>query len=311
MSGRAAAWAEFLLGDIADLRGQYADADQRYDRSEAGARAASEWGLAALTAYRRGRVASAQGRFTAAEEHFNRCVQTCEERAVAEGWAGSLLSLAWMARLRDAPPDSVRTGLERALERAQETGDAQIQSAAHRQLGFLAWDRFRDRADAQHHYDAAHAISTERQEAKELGAIEGELGYLASEWGDLDAAEEHSWRSIEIARRIGDAHLLASAYWNLGRALQRRGDLDGAEHWHGRSRDQQQLLGNPTGEAVAELSLAQVRRLQGRAEEARESLVAAQRLVEAHGFGELRDDLAQEAQAQGLGREAGPESHPD
>jgi tetratricopeptide (TPR) repeat protein len=212
----------------------------------------------------------------------------CAESGTTDGWAGSMLSLAWVHRQRGASADEVREEFEAALGRARLTGDSQIEAAAHRELGFLAWDRLHDEALARDHYEAARDISKRRGETKELGAVHAVLGYLEVEWGNVETAADHSWEAIRIATRIGDSHMLATAYDHLGLAWEARGELDSAAQWYERASQKEQQIDNPSGRVITALHLAGVYRKQGLTTEAAEALTLAQRLVQMYGLVDLQ-----------------------
>ncbi|GAB1691192.1 tetratricopeptide repeat protein [Krasilnikovia sp. M28-CT-15] len=290
--------AAFLLGEVADLGGQYDAAAAHFSDSRQAGAEAGLWPIVTLSVYRLGRIASARSRLAEAEELLRECVAECERHAVTDGLAGALLSLGWVERQQGASEEAVERRFEEALARARGV-DSQVEASAHRELGYLAWTRFGRQEDAREHLARARVICERHHDVKELGAVHTTLGYLEVQWGDTDAAIDNLWAAVDIARRIGDAHLLASAYDHLGQAWERRGELGGAEDWYDRSLDTQTQIGNPSGRAVTHLHRSRVRRLQGRGAAAAADLDAARRLVVAYGITDLGARVAEEERALG------------
>ncbi len=291
-SAAAIAQSAFFLGEVADLQGRYDEAAAHFQNSQDAGHSAGLSSLVALALYRLGRIASARGRLGEAEDYLDRCLEACAESGVTEGWAGAMLSLAWVHRQRGASVDDVRQGFDAALSKARQTGDFQVEASAHRELGFLAWDRLGDEALAREHYVTARTISERQKEAKELGAVHAVLGYLEVQWGNVDAAADHSWEAIRIANAIGDSHMLATAYDHLGLAWEARGDFDGAAQWYQRSSQKEEQIGNPSGLVITGLHLAVVLRKQGRPAEAAAELTNARRLAEMYGLVDLQSQVA-------------------
>ena len=293
----ARARTAFLLGEVADLKGSYDEADQRFRESLRLSTTADIWSLATCSQYRLGRIAASRSRFGEAEEHFSNCIETCQRHDVTDGWAGALLSLGWVERQRGATGTQVKGRLDQALAKARETGDAQIEASAHRELGYLAWTLSGDEKECRRHLEQARAISESHNEIKELGAVHTTLGFLETKWGDTRGAIQNSWEAVRIAKSIGDNHMLASAYDHLGQAWEQRGDLVAAEEWYRRGGAEEAQIDNPSGRAVTHLHLGRVRRKQGRRVEATEDLATARRLVVSYGITELLPRVEEEEQA--------------
>ena len=145
--------------------------------------------------------------------------------------------------------------------------------------GSVAWVRLRDRETCESHYGAAQQLATEHSLAKEIGAIHNELAYLNAEWGDLEAAEDHSRAAIDAAQALGDRYLLPGTYTNLAKVLVRRGDLDSAQEWLERSVREFSQFGNPGGEAYALHELAHLEGTRGQRPAALAHLERAHRLA--------------------------------
>ncbi|MCX5801141.1 MAG: tetratricopeptide repeat protein [Candidatus Eisenbacteria bacterium] len=77
-----------------------------------------------------------------------------------------------------------------------------------------------------------------------------QLGMVAQHRGDLDAAEEWYRKSLEIDKALGHRPGMASSYHQLGMVAQHRGDLDAAEEWYRKSLEIKKALGNRPGMAI-------------------------------------------------------------
>ena len=291
------AQSAFLLGEVADLKGENDQAIAHYEASKNAGITAEMWPIVTLSLYRLGRVASARGRLTESEEHLNECVEVCAQRGITAGLAGALLSLGWIERQGGAPTDVVMQRFSDALTVARESGDSQAEASAHRELGYMAWTRSHDEKESRRHFEEARTISERENEVKELGAVHATLGFLELQWGDTRAAIDDSWAAVRIAKRIGDIHLLATAYDHLGQAWEARGDLQGAEAWYRRSLDKTLKTDNPSGRVVTNVHLGRVLRKQGRLEEASTDLQTARQLVVSHGLTELMPRVVEEEEA--------------
>ena len=74
-----------------------------------------------------------------------------------------------------------------------------------------------------------------------------QLGIVAQDRGDLDAAEDWYRKSLAIKEALGDRPGMATSYHQLGMVAQERGDLDAAEDWYRKSLAIKEALGNRPG----------------------------------------------------------------
>ncbi|WP_321339464.1 tetratricopeptide repeat protein [uncultured Cohaesibacter sp.] len=84
---------------------------------------------------------------------------------------------------------------------------------------------------------------------RHLASIYHQLGMVAQDRGDLDAAETWYKKSLEIREALGNRPGMASSYHQLGRVAQDRGNLDTAETWYKKSLEIREALGNRPGMA--------------------------------------------------------------
>jgi tetratricopeptide (TPR) repeat protein len=89
-----------------------------------------------------------------------------------------------------------------------------------------------------------------------MSANYGQLGILALDRGDYDAAEPLYRRAFEIAERLGDQAGMSIGYHQLGILAQARGNYDTAELFYHRSLEIDQRLGDQAGIGAGYASLA-------------------------------------------------------
>ena len=111
-----------------------------------------------------------------------------------------------------------------------------------------------------HHLDAAEAtyrrvsdmLTTQPDSptrSNYLATTHHQLGRVAQQRGELDAAEHWYQQSLTITEQLGNRPYMASTYHQLGRIAQDRGELDTAEHWYQQSLTITEQLGNRPGMA--------------------------------------------------------------
>ena len=142
--------------------------------------------------------------------------------------AGRLHLTAGVLAYADRNLDRARDHFERALERAEETGDRRVLAFGLCNLAGTSVARLDELEDATELVDRglaeARSIGDRGLVADGLNA-KGELMRLA---GDLDAAETAYREALELNQAIGDRHYEAISQANLGHVALARGDIDGA-----------------------------------------------------------------------------------
>ena len=271
-------------GRALDQRGRLDEALVHYESAVSFAEAASDHQTLADALYRRGRVRNARSEFDGAQVDLARCIATCHAHRLTRPEARAQLALAWADKERGASDDDVVRAFEAALRLAEAQDDHATVSDAHRQLGFHAWVRFRDRPTVERHYDEALRLALDHSLAKEVGAIHKELTYLATEWGDAAAAEDHFRLSMEAAGLLHDAYLLPGASTNRALALLQAGDAPAARSLLQASSERFAEQRNPGGEAFVLHELARLESAEGADALASEYLGRALALARAHGL---------------------------
>jgi tetratricopeptide (TPR) repeat protein len=94
----------------------------------------------------------------------------------------------------------------------------------------------------------------------EMAAAYLNLGAVAQERGELDAAQNWYTKSLAIDEKLGNRPGMAGAYHQLGMVAQGRGELDAAQNWYTKSLAINQELGNRPGMATNYHQLGNVAR---------------------------------------------------
>lgn len=106
---------------------------------------------------------------------------------------------------------------------------AKDDTARSNALALICYHLARSRPDSARLVgEQALALAGRIGSPKALRAAHTSLGWLASEQGHLDSAEQHLNKAMDIARREGDVTDQASALLNLGWVAEKRGDNAGA-----------------------------------------------------------------------------------
>ena len=276
------AQCRWLQGSIADLRSDYSGALERFKDALQLYETANDCSGMARTLFRIGRIHNALDAFDTANEHFQRCIHTCEEHTVTDGWAASLLGIAWTLQERSSDVEKVLKLYQQSIERAEQSNDLETLSSAHRQMGFLLWTKRRQKDEAQEHYKQALQVSEKGSLVKEIGTIHMDMGYLYDEWGEYDKAQQSCQQAIEIFKALGNNYGLSSTYLNLGKVFESKQDLEAAVVWYNQSRSISASINNPGGQAYACFRLGKVLRQQGKLAEAEAVLLKAARLSKEH-----------------------------
>jgi tetratricopeptide (TPR) repeat protein len=134
-------------------------------------------------------------------------------------------------------------------------------------IGLAWWELGHGDLDAaQHHADRALSLAEESGNSAEVIEARDVLEAIATIRGDFDTAEQHTRVTLEMAQRIGDPSLEATAEGRLGVALHLRADGCGslddyraaARHYE-RELELERTLDDRLGGLRVVLNLAQVR----------------------------------------------------
>jgi len=210
------------LGIIAQLRGDYQQAEERYRASltiseELGDRA----GIA--TAYHQlGMIAELRGDYQQAEERYRASLTIKEELGNRAGIANSYGQLGIIAQLR-GDYQQAEERYRASLTISEELGDRASIATAYHQLGMIAELRG-DYQQAEERYRASLTISEELGDRASIATAYHQLGIIAELRGDYQQAEERYRASLTIEEELGNRAGIADSYLQLGvlRTEQRR-----------------------------------------------------------------------------------------
>jgi tetratricopeptide (TPR) repeat protein len=254
------------LGEIAEARGDYPTAEQRYQASltidqELGDRA----GLAD-SYHHLGNVAYSRSDYPAAEQHYQASVAIFEELGDRVGLASGYHQLGMLAHAR-GDYDTAEQRYQASLTIFKELGDRARLASSYGQLGTLARDRG-DYDTAEQRYQASLTITEELGDRATNSITYHQLGMLAHARGDYDTAEQRYQAALTIKEELGDRAGLSSTYHQLGMLAHDRGDYDTAEQRYQAALTIAEELGDRAGAASTLSQLGNLRTNQGRAADA-------------------------------------------
>ncbi|MGH2941190.1 MAG: tetratricopeptide repeat protein [Solirubrobacteraceae bacterium] len=247
-SAKAAAYIH-ELGLLAERRGDYETAEQRYTQSLAiDERLGNQAGLA-RSHHQLGILAQHRGDYETAEQRYTQSLAIDERLGNQAGRAISYHQLGILAQHRgDYETAEQRYG--QALAIFERLGDQASLATSYHQLGILAQHRG-DCETAEQRYGQALAIFERLGDQAGRASSYGQLGILARLRGDYETAEQRYAQALEIAERLGDQAGLARSYHQLGILAQLRGDCETAEQRYTQALAIFERLGNQAGLATS------------------------------------------------------------
>jgi class 3 adenylate cyclase/tetratricopeptide (TPR) repeat protein len=202
--------------------------------------------------------------------------------------SGEVVSVAIVSRaLRARASTRSRLGrtheatsdLERALELAEQAGDASLEAWVHISMAdHLRQLRRHERAQTSAW--RASAIAVEVGQARLSAAALGQLGAVALATSDLGAATERLAEAIEYAVAGGDRIVEGRSVGQLGLVARRRGNWEQTEILYRRAIEIHRQTGDRSSEGVWLGNLGVLLLHQGAVIEAQETLESAHRLAE-------------------------------
>jgi tetratricopeptide (TPR) repeat protein/pimeloyl-ACP methyl ester carboxylesterase len=238
----------WTLAEIQDIRSEYPAALNLFRESLQAFETVQNYEGLATCRWRVGRVRNALGDLSTALEDFRVCIEICDQQKMTRPKTAALLDQAWTLG-QQGDRDRALALMEPSLELAAKSGDFRTQASASRQIGWILWDYRRETEKSRECYRQSLEIATSHGLLKELGAVHGDLGYLLTQWGDSQAAEESCRTAIKIREALGDQHGLASSYLNLGLVFQTRQDYVEESRCYNKSLEIYRRLKVPSGEA--------------------------------------------------------------
>ncbi|MGI5243969.1 tetratricopeptide repeat protein [Dactylosporangium sp. CA-139066] len=245
------------LGNLAHRRGDYAEAERRYQQSLAiFEELGDQLGLASCN-HQLGMLAQGRGDHAEAERRYQWAIGMFEQLGEQAGQAAGHHQLGILAYLRGDDAEAGRR-YERSLAIREQLGDQAGLALGYHQLGLLA-QRRGDHAEAERRYQQSLAIFAELGDRASRAAGYHQLGILAHRRGDYTEAERRYRQSLAIKEQLGDQSGLATSYGQLGILAQDRGDHTEAERLYQRSLVMFEQLEDQAGVATNLSQLASVR----------------------------------------------------
>lgn len=294
-----------LLGDAAQLTGQYPEAISHYEACLAAAdetpteriRAldglgrvhmnqsdypkAAEWSAQALALARSegyplgearaletlGDTAFLQADHPTALAHYEESLRLYRELDERTGIAAILNNLGKIATLK-ANNAQAQVYLEECLSLSQELGDRQRMGVVLNNLGNLALDQG-DYPTTRRHYERSLSIRRDIGDRTGIGASLGNLAILAHRQGSADEAREYGEASLRERRAIGDRKGTANALGILASVAYNQNDYATAQYYYGEILETQRAINERWGMATSLLNLGELARVRGSYAEAR------------------------------------------
>ncbi|MGI5398387.1 tetratricopeptide repeat protein [Streptomyces sp. CA-135486] len=256
------------LGMIAQLRGEYGQAEEHYRAALSISEELGDRSGIAGVYHQLGMIAQDRGMYGEAEEHYRAALSISEELGDRSGLAGGYHQLGLIAQLRGEYGEA-EEHYRAALSISEELGDRSGLAGGYHQLGLIAQLRG-EYGQAEEHYRAALSISEELGDRSGLAGGYHQLGRIAQERGDFQQAEEHYRRALAIKEELGNRSGLATSYHQLGVIAQERGDFQQAEEHYRRALAIKEELGNRSGLATSYHQLGVIAQERGDFQQAEE-----------------------------------------
>ncbi|MEU6272709.1 tetratricopeptide repeat protein [Streptomyces populi] len=298
---RSAAACIHQLGIIAELRGDYEQAEERYRASltivkELGDR----FGIAA-SYHQLGIIAELRGDYEQAEERYRASLTIKEKLGDRFGIAASYHQLGIIAELR-RDYEQAEERYRASLTILEELGDRSGIATSYHQLGIIA-QKWGDYEQAEERYRASLTIREELGDRSGIAGSYHQLGMIAQEWGDYQQAEERYRASLTILEELGDRSGIATSYGQLGRIAELRRDYEQAEERYRASLTIREELGDRSGIAGSYHQLGRIAELRGDYEQTEEryraSLTIREELGDRSGIAASYHQLGRIAQLRG------------
>ena len=169
-----------------------------------------------------GMLATDQGDYEAAREHFEECMAIRRERGDRAGLSHVLNSLGIAAR-DQGKYDEARRLLGEGLDISRELSDRSGVANALMALGITA-HREGDCARANELFEEALKIRTALRDQRGIAALDAHLGGVAFDLGDFDRAEPMLERALVKFQELGNKRGIVFARIYLGGVAQQRHD---------------------------------------------------------------------------------------
>ncbi len=259
------------LGVIAHRLGRPDDAEQRTRQALGLFERLGETGRAAACHHQLGLLAEERGRFEEAHGCYRRALAAVGRPAELPGAAELLHRLAAVAAELGRLAEA-EGWCERALDLAEAAGNRPGSADAHHRLGVLAAAQERfEEAEARHR--KALAIRQDIDDRAGAAASQHQLGVVATRRGDLAGAERWYARALAVREELGDQAGISAGHHQLGLTAQTGGRAADAEARYRKALDVSHRIGDTLGLARTFGQFGLFAAEQGRPREAMEWLV--------------------------------------
>lgn len=209
-------------GGLRNMRGQFKEALESYDRAEAQAAQLGDRRRQGLLASSRATAQVELGEFAKAIENYRVAETLLREAGCRLSLAGVVGSKASLHYYRNEPDEALR-GFNEAVDLAQELGD---RASVARNVGNRA-NVLRQRgqfAEALKSFTEAESVSAELGKKAWRATFLGNRSGCLLDLNDFAGALEAATQAEAVARELKDGAMLARALTNKGNAIAAQGD---------------------------------------------------------------------------------------
>ncbi|MFD5030005.1 tetratricopeptide repeat protein [Streptomyces sp. NPDC058405] len=265
------------LGGLAHKRGRWDEAERHYLRSLAMKKELGDRLGMAKSANRLGRLAENRSQLDDAENWYYECLAIAEERHDRDSMARSFHALGTVAHKR-RQFDAAEKWYHRCLLIAEERGDRRVMAAVYHQLGTVASSR-KHVDEAEKWHTNSLAMAEEVGDRAGMAKSFHMLGLVAYKRRQFGAAEKWYRRALTIMEDLGDQDGIARSCHLLGGLAAQMERLDEAEKWYRQSLAIEENMGHKTGVAASYYQLGMLAEARGQIVNALESMVRSVALL--------------------------------
>ncbi|MDT7842566.1 tetratricopeptide repeat protein [Streptomyces justiciae] len=202
------------LGMIAQLRGDYRQAEERYRASLSISEELGDRANIAIAYHQLGMIAELRGDYRQAEERYRASLTIKEELGDRAGIASTYHQLGMIAQLR-GDYQQAEERYRASLTIKEELGNRAGIANSYGQLGVIAQQQG-DYRQAEERYRASLTISEELGDRASIAIAYHQLGIIAELRGDYQQAEERYRASLTIEEELGNRAGIADSCVQLG-----------------------------------------------------------------------------------------------
>ncbi len=304
--GVLAAQAQYKLGNIAFLQGQYEEARQLYQEVLTSFERLGDQAGRAGTLHQLGMIAQEQGRYEEAWWLYQESLLIKERLGDQAGRASTLHQLGNIAFLQGQYEEAQQLYQE-VLTSFERLGDQAGRAGTLHQSGNIAYLQGQHE-EARRLYQESLLIKKRLGDQAGRASTLHQLGMIAQSQGQYEEAQRLYQEALAIFERLGDQAGRADTLHQLGNIAQSQGQYEEARQLYQEALIISKRLGDQRGRASTLHQLGVITQDQGQYEEARqlyqESLLIKERLGDQAGRASTLHQLGVIAQDQGQYEEA-------